>query len=146
MAEIRAKNPERHYPAEYGGGVVADEMRTLADRIEAAYTREDGRTARRFAMYAKVNEKQDMDYIALKEENARLREEAQRDIDTVSDDYGRLARELRAENNRLRAALRPVLECDAEVKHYETMPDWFLALKTAVAEAQRIFNESEVKQ
>jgi len=49
VAEIRAKNPEACYPAEYGGGVVPNEMRALADRIEAALKAADARCKRRAA-------------------------------------------------------------------------------------------------
>lgn len=43
---------------------------------------------------------------------------------------------LKAENSRLRAALKPVLECQT---------GYFVSCSVAVREAQRIFNESEVK-
>ena len=39
IAEIRKKHPAEEYPAEYGGGEVPNEMRKLADRIEAAWNR-----------------------------------------------------------------------------------------------------------
>lgn len=39
VAEIRKKHPAEEYPAEYGGGEVPNEMRELANRIEAAWNR-----------------------------------------------------------------------------------------------------------
>ena len=41
IAEIRKKHPAEEYPAEYGGGEVPNEMRKLADRIEAAWNRRE---------------------------------------------------------------------------------------------------------
>ena len=137
VAEIRAKNPERPYPAEYGGGVVADEMRTLADRIEAANQRDIEKINRlgvRVSDYEAVNAER----LQLRRENARLFAEAQRDIDTVSDYYGRLVRELRAENNRLRAALRTVL--DVDMSHcINILP----RCHEAVREARRIYGAAD---
>lgn len=97
VAEIRAKNPEVCYPAEYGGGVVPNEMRALADRIEAAYNRLPLFTPEQLTAIAQ----QGCENFDLKRENARLR-----------------------------AALRPVLECDALST---------LRCHEAVREAQRIY-------
>ena len=40
VAEMKADNPVEYYPAEYGGGVIPNGTRELADRIEAAHKRE----------------------------------------------------------------------------------------------------------
>ena len=34
---IRDENPPKYYPSQYGGGLVPNKMRDLANRIEAAY-------------------------------------------------------------------------------------------------------------
>lgn len=141
----------------------------FADRIEAANQRgieKINRLGVRVSDYEAVNAER----LNLRRENARLREEAQRDIGTVSDDYGRLARELRAENARLREeakrgcaqncawyhiyncavdALKPVLEVYERRHLYQTEGIYMAALESAVAEARRIYaegSESEVKQ
>ena len=40
VRKMRANNPLKYYPAEYGGGIVPNKTRKLADRIEAAHKRE----------------------------------------------------------------------------------------------------------
>ena len=126
VAEIRAKNPERRYPAEYGGGVVDDEMRTLDDRIEAAYNQLPLLTTEQWMSIAQQ----------------------------AGENY-----DLKRENVRLRAALRPVLEVDIPTdecvdSHDECECPWCCAGDTecwrgkgmivmnAVREARRIYNES----
>ena len=62
-------------------------------------------------------------------------------------DYG-LA-ELRKENARLRAALKPVLECDCQLDNYPTKEAYMAALDNSINEAKRIYNGSsgsEVKE
>ncbi len=121
VAEIREKNPEKCYPAEYGGGVVPDEMRALADRIEAAY-RLSQFTPRQLTEIAQ----QAIEFSLLLRENARMKDRLsmcekineQQDID----------------NARLRAALKPVLECETVV---------MFKCFDAVRDAQRIYNEGE---
>ena len=62
-------------------------------------------------------------------------------------DYG-LA-ELRKENDCLRAALKPVLECDCQLDNYPTKEAYMAALDNSINEAKRIYNgskETEVKE
>lgn len=49
---IRDKNPPKYYPSEYGGGLIPNEMRNLANRIEAAYECERERSSRVVRMAA----------------------------------------------------------------------------------------------
>lgn len=54
-----------------------------------------------------------------------------------------------AENARLRAALKPVLEVDCQLDDYPTKEAYMAALDNAINEAQRTYNgsgESEVKE
>ena len=113
------------------------EQSDWADRIEAAYKRLTMPTPDQWTEIAKEM----CESVLLKRENARLREEAQRDIDTVSDDYGRLARELRAENARLRAALKPVLDLYSHRHDYLSKAIYMVALESAISEVNRIYNE-----
>ena len=43
---IRDENPPKYYPSQYGGGLVPNKMRDLANRIEAAYEYERERSRR----------------------------------------------------------------------------------------------------
>ena len=43
---IRDENPPKYYPSQYGGGLVPNKMRDLANRIEAAYKHERERSRR----------------------------------------------------------------------------------------------------
>ena len=51
--------------------------------------------------------------------------------------------DMKSENARLRAALKPVLNCDCQLDDYQTKEAYMVALGTAVTEAQRIYNEGE---
>lgn len=48
---------------------------------------------------------------------------------------------LRAENERLRVALIPVLEVDCQLDNYPTKEAYMAALEIVVSDAQRIYNE-----
>lgn len=69
VAKMRADNPVECYPAEYGGGVIPNGTRELADRIEAAYKRLAIPTPKQLAAIAKMF----FEVSDLKRENARLR-------------------------------------------------------------------------
>lgn len=49
---IRDENPPKYYPSQYGGGLVPNKMRDLANRIEAAYEYERERSRRVVRMAA----------------------------------------------------------------------------------------------
>lgn len=81
---------------------------------------ENASLMQRLEMCQKVNEQQEKEYLALK-----------------------------SENDRLLAALKPVLEVDCQLDDYPTKEAYMAALEIVVSDAQRIYNgcgESEVKE
>lgn len=54
--------------------------------------------------------------------------------------------DLKRENARLRAALKPVLECDCQLDNYPTKEAYMAALDNSINEAKRIYNGGGEKQ
>lgn len=118
----------------------------LADRIEAAAKRGDDVWRAAFAKVTSVVSRQHAKR-NLGEQGSRAVAEimsACRFADGALDEYERSF----AENVRLRAALKPVLEVDCQLDNYPTKEAYMAALEIVVSDAQRIYNgcgESEVK-
>lgn len=119
----------------------------LADRIEAAAKRGDDVWRAAFAKVTSVVSRQHAKR-NLGEQGSRAVAEimsACRFADGALDEYERAF----AENARLRAALKPVLEVDCQLDDYPTKEAYMAALDNAINEAQRTYNgsgESEVKE
>ena len=119
VAEMRRQNPEKFLSTPWYCEPLPNKMRSYADRIEAAAKRE--REARN--------------------------EVARSDINSVGMKYGRLVKKLRSENERLLAALKPVLDAyisqdNPSEKVYDSRLDAIVALN-AVREAKRIYKGGE---
>lgn len=56
------------------------------------------------------------------------------------------AKTRKRENARLRAALKPVLECDCQLDNYPTKEAYMAALDNSINEAKRIYNGGGEKQ
>lgn len=127
VADIREQSLGMPDDMECVSPLVCDMLR-LADRIEKAYK----------SMVEGLNGgivERDQYIEKLTNENARLRAELNKD------DCLKLANDvdhLRAENERLRSALQPVLDCDVTKESY-------LAQSEAVWISQRIWKEGEAK-
>ena len=119
----------------------------LADRIEAAAKRGDDVWRAAFAKVTSV--------VSLQHAKRNLGEQGSRAVaeimsacrfaDGALDEYERAF----AEDARLRAALKPVLEVDCQLDNYPTKEAYMAALEIVVSDAQRIYNgcgESEVKE
>lgn len=120
---------------------------SLADRIEAAAKRGDDLWRAAFEKVTSVVSRQHAKR-NLGEQGSRAVAEimsACRFADGALDEYERAF----AENARLRAALKPVLEVDCQLDDYPTKEAYMAALEIVVSDAQRIYNgcgESEVKE
>lgn len=112
----------------------------LADRIEAAAKRGDDVWRAAFAKVTSVVSRQHAKR-NLGEQGSRAVAEimsACRFADGALDEYERAF----AENTRLRAALKPVLEVDCQLDDYPTKEAYMAALDNAINEAKRIYNGS----
>lgn len=152
IAEIRKKHPAEEYPAEYGGGEVPNKMRLLADRIEAAWNRIEicDRMNREAAIWKEEDAKYKYEIHGkyegkwLTEDRSEMSKSKQDTIADIVDEINREFEKLRVENARLRAALKPVLECKVmSAMTAEIEPGKSEYCAAIIEKAQRIYSEGE---
>ena len=123
--------------ADFGGEIA----RGYVNRIEAASAREREAGADAAQICGDIGEivGRESAIAELKRENERIIVDAQRDIETVSGKYGRLVKNIRSENARLREALKYMLEVNRE--DCDCLSDFAIRCMNAANKTKRIYRE-----